>query len=70
VPHDPGDQIDDAPSVTPPMRDNRVFKVTALKAALETAVRGAGGYATGDFTAAEFALEMVEGVQAVIFKRR
>jgi hypothetical protein len=67
-PKRPGDQIDGAKSVTPPMRGKGVMAIAALKERLDMAVRNAGGNTSGEFTSAEFALEMIEGVQAVIFK--
>jgi len=70
--HEAGTQI--AGSVAPPIelapyfrdKDSRVLKIAGLAGAIQSELKGKIGY-TGDFTSAEFALEMIEGVEAVIF---
>jgi hypothetical protein len=70
--HEAGTQVDDA--VAPPVqlasyfRDNdaRVVQIDKLAGAIHSELSGKIDY-TGPFTAAEFALEMIEGVEAVIF---
>jgi len=71
--HAAGTQVKD--SIAPPVQINeyerqkggRVVKVNALAKAMQKSLETSISY-DGPFTAAEFALEMVEGVQAVNFQ--
>jgi hypothetical protein len=70
--HEPGEQID--PKVAPPLEMNeytrkgnkRVLKIDDLAGDIKTELESKIAY-TGNFTSAEFALEMIEGVEAVKF---
>jgi hypothetical protein len=70
----PGEQIPVslAPAVTPATRPHNVLRVKDLAAALEKELSAAKANQQADgsdrpFTSAEFALQMIEGVQAVTF---
>jgi len=70
--HDPGEQI--AASIAPPIdiesrfrdKTGRVLCVDKLAGAIKDELAAKVGY-KGNFTAAEFSLEMVEGVEQVVF---
>lgn len=67
----PGDQIPNV-TVPVPLRGARVLQVCALAAALQSALQANNANDIGStprpFTSAEFALQMVEGVQSVDFQ--
>lgn len=70
----PGDQIPGATAGEVPCRTGRVLKVAQLAGNIKTALQTARANQDaagnpGPFTSAEFALEMVEGVQGVRFKK-
>lgn len=70
--HEPGEQID--ASIAPPIdiesrfrdKDTRVLRIDDLARAIQAELKNKVAY-TGNFTAAEFALELVEGVEQVVF---
>lgn len=66
-----GNEIPNGPQVEVPFRsgDKRVLATSAMSDALRKALVAAGAIDSPPvFTSAEFALEMVEGVQAVVFQ--
>jgi hypothetical protein len=69
----PGNQIPDGPEVNVPFRPGgkRVIAAAAMADALKSALVTAGAISDPPvFTSAEFALEMIEGVQSVVFQAK